>query len=288
MARAYTPRKTLDWQRLYADSFFTGPQSYRDYLEEFGTACHICGIDEHGEPTDHLFPIATAGITVIGNLVVACSSCNKARGDKHPLEYYAERLSLGLPSRFPTLKEYARWLSTYMKPFKKKYPKEYATAAVLTKSFNKDHKFAQENYLSELANFRWRTIYDPLLFSRLNIPEGFEEHWKTVYERQLGELFMSDEEKASQYYNRRKNSNDPKWVYMLEHAPRFKDFQERDNYILLTEKIFAAVEDKGYKIASKQWLRAARSRPRGEKETIVRAVKASKPRKTLAEILRGI
>ncbi len=285
MARPYTPRKTLDWQRLYADSFFTGPQAHRDYLVEFGTACHICGVDEGGEPTDHLYPIGAGGITVLGNLAVACSTCNRARGDKHPLEYYAERLAAKQKTSFPTLKEYARWLSTYMKPFKRNYPGEYATAAVLSAGAKRDHKLAQDNYLRELANFRWRTIYDPLLFSRLSIPTEFEEHWKQVYQRQLSELFLTAEDKATQAYNRRKNSNDPKWILMLERAPWFKNFDERDDYILLTEKVFDSVELKGYKSASRAWTKVAKASKRFDRKVILLALKASKPKKTIAEML---
>jgi 5-methylcytosine-specific restriction endonuclease McrA len=59
-----------------------------------GTICRYCGLEcGSGFDLDHVYPSSLGGKTTVGNLVVACRPCNRAKGARvgiwpRPVGYY--------------------------------------------------------------------------------------------------------------------------------------------------------------------------------------------------------
>jgi len=56
-------------------------------IKEFGNRCVYCGDNNAFLQTDLLWPASIGGVTVAGNVVPACPSCNSERGAKNWHEY---------------------------------------------------------------------------------------------------------------------------------------------------------------------------------------------------------
>jgi len=56
-------------------------------IKEFGNRCVYCGDKNAFLQTDLLWPASIGGVTVAGNVVPACPSCNSERGAKNWHEY---------------------------------------------------------------------------------------------------------------------------------------------------------------------------------------------------------
>jgi len=49
--------------------------------------CHYCGTTRGPFHRDHVFPRSRGGSEAPGNIVIACQSCNSAKGDRTPEEW---------------------------------------------------------------------------------------------------------------------------------------------------------------------------------------------------------
>jgi 5-methylcytosine-specific restriction endonuclease McrA len=60
-------------------------------FRDCGRRCVYCGWGmSFAEATlDHVYPMARGGRSVPGNLVVACGTCNRMKGDLEPHEFFA-------------------------------------------------------------------------------------------------------------------------------------------------------------------------------------------------------
>ncbi len=57
-----------------------------------GLICCYCGSEVSERPSvDHMIPVARGGLSIPGNLCVACKTCNSSKGSKTPLEFVAAR-----------------------------------------------------------------------------------------------------------------------------------------------------------------------------------------------------
>jgi hypothetical protein len=65
----------------------------------FGSRCFYCGATETLE-LDHHIPQYLGGRLVAGNVVLLCSRCNSAKGDKHPRMFYSTQQLVPLESIF--------------------------------------------------------------------------------------------------------------------------------------------------------------------------------------------
>ena len=60
-------------------------------LEYQNGCCHYCGCDIRSKfEVDHWMPVALGGVHEEWNLVLACSCCNGAKSDRHPVDFEAQ------------------------------------------------------------------------------------------------------------------------------------------------------------------------------------------------------
>jgi hypothetical protein len=64
----------------------------RDRILESGGRCEWCGVSVVGSAfeVDHIISLSQGGGNVAENLVVACPSCNRKKGEKHPARFAQE------------------------------------------------------------------------------------------------------------------------------------------------------------------------------------------------------
>lgn len=253
MTQPYKPRRTSDWRRSYADSYFTGGAAHLAHSEPYGRACHICGVETQNQPTDHIFPISLAGITVVGNLAVACTACKIGRGEKSAVRYVIERIQAKKPVRYPMVDEYITWLNEYMEPYKTNYPREYSVAEAMVNDRRELRTNPREDFLKELINYRWSTIHDPITLRELGVPPEYEDYWKRIHMHHPELYFPAATNDPKAAYERHRSSNDPKWLRLRKVADEFDDRDLRNSYYSTAEVIFADIETMGYDQAFKHW-----------------------------------
>lgn len=61
------------------------PELARVVMRRDGHRCQYCGAV--AAELDHVKPYSRGGLTVAGNLIAACSLCNKSKGDRTPEEW---------------------------------------------------------------------------------------------------------------------------------------------------------------------------------------------------------
>jgi 5-methylcytosine-specific restriction endonuclease McrA len=66
--------------------FFNLPLSRRSLLSRDNYTCQYCGSTEHPLTIDHVIPKSRGGKTEWTNVVAACVSCNRKKGNKLPVE----------------------------------------------------------------------------------------------------------------------------------------------------------------------------------------------------------
>ena len=59
-------------------------------MRDCGRRCVYCAapLDFENATLDHVYPLAHGGTHVLGNLVSACSRCNRLKGDLLPAEFF--------------------------------------------------------------------------------------------------------------------------------------------------------------------------------------------------------
>ncbi len=66
--------------------FFNLPLSRRSLLSRDNYTCQYCGTTEHPLTIDHVIPRSRGGKTEWTNVVAACVSCNRKKGNKMPVD----------------------------------------------------------------------------------------------------------------------------------------------------------------------------------------------------------
>lgn len=61
----------------------------------------------------------------VGNIALACETCNISKSDKLPLEFYKKRKLYSLNLLFEDKNEFEAFLKTFTEPYAKKWPKIY-------------------------------------------------------------------------------------------------------------------------------------------------------------------
>ena len=72
------------------------PVQVRDRIAEFENKCCYCGCsvdrqDRTSYQIDHFLPVAKGGCDTLGNIVIACPTCNASKGDRDPQEWYTRQ-----------------------------------------------------------------------------------------------------------------------------------------------------------------------------------------------------
>lgn len=70
----------------------------RAAMRDCGRRCVYCGtpLDYEIATLDHVYPLAKGGTDVAGNIVAACTGCNRGKGDMLPFEFFMRYPSAGL------------------------------------------------------------------------------------------------------------------------------------------------------------------------------------------------
>lgn len=82
-------------RRLVHRSKITPVQVW-DRIAEFENKCCYCGCsvdrqDRASYQIDHFLPVAKGGCDTLGNIVIACPTCNASKGDRDPHEWYTRQ-----------------------------------------------------------------------------------------------------------------------------------------------------------------------------------------------------
>lgn len=141
--------------------------------------CLFCGKKmyslEKGAPTfsntihyDHIYPASKFGLFEVGNIAIACESCNLAKSDRLPLEYYDMRTAEEAPLLYYNKDEFEEFLDNMTEPYRNKWP-EYFEAS------NTDYD--DEDFKIKLTEL----MYDPVDISPANMRYSHESsvNWST-------------------------------------------------------------------------------------------------------------
>lgn len=114
--------------------------------------CIYCGkpmyvLSSGGIPTfsntihyDHIYPASKLNLFEVGNIALACSTCNLAKSDRLPMEYYDIRFAEGTSLMFYERSEFEEFLYNFTKPYREKWPDHYAAGS---RNIDDDNEFKQ-------------------------------------------------------------------------------------------------------------------------------------------------
>jgi 5-methylcytosine-specific restriction endonuclease McrA len=86
-------RETLQKRRAKKKSLPTFTVSLKELKQLYSSRCFYCRVSQSQE-LDHVIPTSRGGSHGIGNLVGACSPCNRSKQDKTIMEWRVWRLRL--------------------------------------------------------------------------------------------------------------------------------------------------------------------------------------------------
>lgn len=78
---------------------------------------------------DHVYPASKLNLFELGNVAIACSTCNLAKSDRLPMEYYDIRTAEGGSLFLYDRDEYEAFLTKFTKPYREKWPDHYAAGS---------------------------------------------------------------------------------------------------------------------------------------------------------------
>lgn len=153
--------------RILSDSFSKQNCDTRGALahaaKETEGRCIYCGkpmyILKNGSPVfsntihyDHVYPASKMNLFEVGNIAIACDTCNLAKSDRFPMEYYDIRASEGVSLYEYEREKFEKILNEFTKPYRDKWPKHYAAGSV---NIDDDEEF--------------KTLLTELLYSKVSI-----------------------------------------------------------------------------------------------------------------------
>ncbi|HHT97411.1 MAG TPA: HNH endonuclease [Clostridiales bacterium] len=74
---------------------------------------------------DHIFPASKFNLFEVGNVALACETCNLAKSNRLPMEYYDMRTTEGGPLFIYERDEFEAFLNDMIKPYVDKWPNHY-------------------------------------------------------------------------------------------------------------------------------------------------------------------
>lgn len=72
---------------LYERTELSGCELFEYLLSKFGFACAYCRKGQRPLEIDHVLPRSRGGLDVVTNLAIACTACNRRKGDKTAVEF---------------------------------------------------------------------------------------------------------------------------------------------------------------------------------------------------------
>lgn len=74
---------------------------------------------------DHIYPASKLNLFEVGNVTIACETCNLAKSDKFPMDYYDQRQAEGVSLFEYDREKFNTILNKITKPYKDKWPEHY-------------------------------------------------------------------------------------------------------------------------------------------------------------------
>lgn len=74
---------------------------------------------------DHIYPASELNLFEVGNVALACQTCNLAKSNRSPIEYYDIRTAEGGPLYIADRDDFILFLDNMIAPYKEKWPKHY-------------------------------------------------------------------------------------------------------------------------------------------------------------------
>lgn len=150
--------------------------------------CLYCGkpmydLDNNGNPIfsniihyDHVYPASKFNLFEVGNVAIACNTCNLAKSDRLPMEYYDIRHSEGLSLFIYDRSKFEQFLDKFTKPYREKWPEHFAAGSRVIED---DQEF---------KDLLTRLLYEPVDISPSSSKYNHEnsinkEIWDKVVER---------------------------------------------------------------------------------------------------------
>lgn len=125
---------------------------------------------------DHIYPASKLNLFEVGNIAIACESCNLSKSDRLPVDYYKMKARAGEKLFIDEEEEFVLFLEKYTEPYRTKWPKHYEAG---TKEIESDEEF---------KNLVWELLFEPVTISRSSSKYNHEtsinkELWEEVAEK---------------------------------------------------------------------------------------------------------
>lgn len=78
---------------------------------------------------DHVYPASKFNLFEVGNVAIACGTCNLAKSDRFPMDYYDVRLAEGVSLFEYDREKFKEFLDEFTKPYRDKWPEHYAAGS---------------------------------------------------------------------------------------------------------------------------------------------------------------
>lgn len=127
---------------------------------------------------DHVYPASKLNLFEVGNIAIACSTCNLAKSDRLPMEYYDIRAAEDTPRLFYIREEFEKFLDNYTKPYQEKWPEHFAAGS---RNVEDDEEF--KDLLTKLLYDRVSISHRSSKYNHLNSVN--KEIWDKVVKRAL-------------------------------------------------------------------------------------------------------
>lgn len=77
---------------------------------------------------DHIYPASRLNLFEVGNVGISCETCNLAKSNRMPMEYYDIRSAEGNSLLIYDREDFKKFLENYTKPYREKWPKHFEAA----------------------------------------------------------------------------------------------------------------------------------------------------------------
>lgn len=89
---------------------------------------------------DHVYAASKLNLFEVGNVAIACNTCNLAKSDRMPMDYYDIRTQEGGSLYLYDKEEFEQFLHRFTKPYREKWPEHYAAG---TRIIEDDDEFKE-------------------------------------------------------------------------------------------------------------------------------------------------
>lgn len=78
---------------------------------------------------DHIYPASKLNLFEVGNIAIACETCNLAKSDRLPMDYYDIRAAEGVSLYDYDRDSFEKFLNKMVQPYREKWPEHFAAGS---------------------------------------------------------------------------------------------------------------------------------------------------------------